>query len=99
MAKAALTWGGSFFIDARFPATTRESDRPSPALDGGDASLLPPDTFDLNGNGNTTEPLPVDWRGLPRVSGAGLDIGAYEHQTQVVVNRIVSCVHRSQIHE
>jgi FG-GAP-like repeat len=44
---------------------------------------LPPDLFDLNNNGDTTEPLPVDARGEPRVSGSAVDIGAFEAQQPV----------------
>ena len=40
----------------------------------GDVNALPPDTYDLDGDGNTTEPLPVDADGNPRVQGSGLDI-------------------------
>jgi len=50
----------------------------SPAIDAGNVSNLPPDTFDLNNNGNTTEPLPVDQRGFPRVINTNFDIGAVE---------------------
>jgi uncharacterized repeat protein (TIGR01451 family) len=50
----------------------------SPAIDAGDPANLPPDTFDLNNNGDTTEPLPVDQRGFPRVINNKFDIGAVE---------------------
>lgn len=50
----------------------------SPAIDAGNVSNLPPDTYDLNGNSNTTEALPVDQRGLPRVINTNFDIGAVE---------------------
>ena len=50
----------------------------SPAVDAGDASLLPPDMLDLDGDGNTTEPLPLDADGNARVMGTALDLGAYE---------------------
>jgi uncharacterized repeat protein (TIGR01451 family) len=52
----------------------------SPAINAGNPGNLPPDTFDLNNNGNTTEPLPVDQRGFTRVVGSGFDIGAVEVQ-------------------
>jgi hypothetical protein len=48
------------------------------AVDAGDTGALPPDTYDLNSNRNTAEPLPVDARGQPRVSGASVDVGAFE---------------------
>ncbi|MDA1050347.1 MAG: right-handed parallel beta-helix repeat-containing protein [Planctomycetota bacterium] len=56
----------------------------SNAIDAGNNSLLSADTFDLNGNGNTTEPIPFDQRGLgfARIvnsgGGATVDIGAFE---------------------
>lgn len=49
-------------------------------LNAGNADDLPPDIMDLNGNGNTSEPLPFDARGNPRQSGSAPDIGAYERQ-------------------
>jgi predicted outer membrane repeat protein len=50
------------------------------AHDAGSNAALPPDSSDLNNNTNTTEPLPVDARGFARVSGASVDIGAFEQQ-------------------
>ncbi|MBV8752752.1 MAG: VCBS repeat-containing protein [Hyphomicrobiales bacterium] len=50
------------------------------AQDTGSTAALPRDLFDLNNNGNTTEPLPVDARGEPRVFGPAVDIGAFEAQ-------------------
>ena len=62
----------------------------SPAIDAGDALALPADTFDLDADGDTTEPLPLDIAGNPRVVddpatpdtgiGGPLDLGAYEYQ-------------------
>jgi hypothetical protein len=62
----------------------------SPAIDAGDNSAIPADVLDLDGDGNTTEPVPFDLAGNPRFvdipgkpnTGSGsepiVDIGAYE---------------------
>ncbi len=50
----------------------------SPAINAGDPANLPPDTFDLDGDSDTAEPLPIDQRGFARVVGANFDIGAVE---------------------
>jgi hypothetical protein len=58
----------------------------SPCIDTGDNSLLPDDVADLDGDGDTDEPLPLDLAGDPRVtdgdgdSTATVDMGAYEYQ-------------------
>lgn len=52
----------------------------SPCRDEGNNSFLPPDQFDLDGDGNTTEPIPLDLDLLPRVVNGVVDIGAFEHQ-------------------
>ena len=86
------------FVDAFGPdgvAGTLDDDlriaKSSPAIDAGDTTALPADTADLDGDGDTSEPLPLDLAGNPRVvddlqtpdSGVpGLlgvvDMGAYE---------------------
>jgi uncharacterized repeat protein (TIGR01451 family) len=62
----------------------------SPAVDAGDNTAVPTDTFDLDGDGVFTEPLPFDLDGNPRFAdmpsrpdtGNGtppiVDMGAYE---------------------
>ncbi|HEY0322463.1 MAG TPA: Calx-beta domain-containing protein, partial [Pyrinomonadaceae bacterium] len=64
----------------------------SPALDGGSNALLPADAFDMDNDGNTSEPLPFDQRGAGflRVTDAAdanttqtVDIGAFEAQVSV----------------
>jgi hypothetical protein len=64
----------------------------SPCVDAGDNSVVPADTLDLDGDGDTDEPIPFDLDGRPRFvddpdtpdSGEGdppiVDMGAYEHQ-------------------
>ena len=53
----------------------------SPAIDAGDNSLLPADLFDLDEDGDTTEPIPVDLGGQGRIqtsSSTTVNMGAYE---------------------
>jgi hypothetical protein len=56
----------------------------SPCIDAGDNNSLPPDITDVDGDGDTNEPLPWDLDGNPRVvegDGDGIavvDMGAYE---------------------
>ena len=51
----------------------------SPTIGQGNNSLLPDDEFDLDGDGNTTEPLPVDLDGSPRIVNGTVDLGPYEY--------------------
>jgi hypothetical protein len=75
----------------------------SPCIDAGNNALVPPDTLDLDADGDTAEPLPFDLDGLPRFAddlgmidrgdpgSTGLpvvDIGAYEFQGQTCVGDI-----------
>jgi hypothetical protein len=50
----------------------------SPAIDAGLAAYLPADVWDLDEDGDTTEPLPIDILGQARMQGAEVDLGAYE---------------------
>src|SRR5690606_35596488 len=59
----------------------------SPALDAGDNLQLPADAYDVDGDANLAETLPVDLDGLARVvdwladdASAIVDLGAYEKQ-------------------
>jgi CSLREA domain-containing protein len=54
----------------------------SPAIDSGWNSARAVDRLDLDGDGNTTEPVPFDQRGIgySRVIGSEVDSGAFEVQ-------------------
>ena len=61
----------------------------SPCIDAGDNMAVPPDTTDLDGDGNTTEPIPFDLDGNPRIvdgnddGNSVVDMGAYEYEAMV----------------
>jgi Tol biopolymer transport system component len=50
----------------------------SPAIDSGDNNALPADAIDLDGDGDLTEPCPLDLANIPRIVGGTIDLGAYE---------------------
>lgn len=52
----------------------------SPAAEAGNQSALPLDAYDLDGDGDTTELLPIDRDGNVRVRHSAVDLGAYEYQ-------------------
>ena len=56
----------------------------SPIIDEGDATKLPSDTLDLDGNLDTMEAIPFDIRGRIRKFGVSLDVGAYEYDSTVL---------------
>jgi hypothetical protein len=53
--------------------------RQSPCFDGGDDGVLPLDSADLDGDGDTFERIPLDLAGNPRSYGDWVDMGAYEY--------------------
>ena len=52
----------------------------SPAIDLGNDSYLPVDSYDIDNDGDATELLPFDGDRNPRVFGDHVDIGPYEYQ-------------------
>jgi predicted outer membrane repeat protein len=50
----------------------------SPAIDAANPELIPPDTADVDGDGDLEEPLPLDIDGIPRILRAQPDMGASE---------------------
>jgi hypothetical protein len=67
-------WSGTTLTDAGDPRLRVGS----PGLDAGLAAYLPADLWDLDEDGDTTEVLPIDLLGQPRVQDAEVDLGAYE---------------------
>ena len=76
-------WKGPSNIDAD-PRITVDGDAvsiagDSPCIDVGDTSLLPADAWDLDGDGDTGEPLPIDLLGAARVAGEAVEMGPIEY--------------------
>ncbi|MEO1440873.1 MAG: choice-of-anchor Q domain-containing protein, partial [Chloroflexota bacterium] len=69
-----------FLADNGGPTLTHLPDEYGVLINGGNVAFLPDDLEDLDGDGNTTEPLPVDQRGpgFVRNYAGGVDIGAVE---------------------
>ena len=72
---------------------------PSPALDAGDGSALPPDSADIDGDGDGTEDFPIDRFGNPRVQNAMgsfiVDMGVHESDGSPLPVELVSFDARS----
>jgi hypothetical protein len=60
----------------------------SPAIGLGDADYLPVDTYDLDGDGDTAAPLPIDFAGFKRIQDTTLDLGAYEYGDLIGLNSV-----------
>jgi hypothetical protein len=56
----------------------------SPCVNAGDNTALPPDVLDLDGDGNTSEPIPIDLAGAARVQEGVVDMGAYEGEFEAM---------------
>jgi len=55
------------------------------SIDASNNDLLPADTFDLDADGDTTEPIPFDLAGNARLVNGTVDMGAYEFVAPVLV--------------
>jgi hypothetical protein len=90
---ASLSWGaGNIDMDPLFANAHLKLGPASPCIDAGDATAVAADWGDIDGDGNITEPVPLDLALLPRVvdvpgipdTGKGpppiVDMGAYERQ-------------------
>lgn len=62
----------------------------SPAIDAGSNDLIATDTEDLDGDGDTTELIPFDARGVARIAGDAVDIGAVEANSEPVESVFIS---------
>lgn len=58
----------------------------SKLINAGDVTLLPTDIYDVNNNTDSSEVLPIDIAGNPRVQLGKVDIGAYEYVNNIVDN-------------
>ena len=64
--------------DPQLDTTTGIPASTSPVINAGNNTYVPADTADVDGDGNTTEILPIDLAGNARIQGGTVDIGAYE---------------------
>jgi hypothetical protein len=62
----------------------------SPAVEAGDNIAVPADTLDLDGDGDTTETLPFDLDGYPRILGGNVDMGPYEWPLCLTLTKTVT---------
>ncbi|MEL6478864.1 MAG: calcium-binding protein [Pseudomonadota bacterium] len=75
----ALSGGTPVLRDNGGPVRTVAIRADGDADERGDATLLPVDSFDLDGDGATAEAVDVDAAGQVRIANALLDLGAYEN--------------------
>jgi predicted outer membrane repeat protein len=67
------------FVSLMSTALDLQLQSTSACVDVGNNADLPADVLDVDEDGNTTEPLPLDLSGAPRIYNAVVDLGAYEY--------------------
>jgi len=92
------SWFGTGCVDAdplfvnAAGGDLRLSSSASPCVDAGDNNSVPPDTADLDGDGNTVELIPWDLDGGARIADGNndgnsvVDMGAYERRKRIYVD-------------
>jgi hypothetical protein len=73
------TLTSSPFTETQFGQMSYRLSMTSSCINAGSNAAVPPDVFDLDHDGNTTEPIPLDLAGRTRFVG-NVDVGAYEKQ-------------------
>jgi hypothetical protein len=82
-ARCTLSWGdGNIDADPLFADSDLRISAGSPCINAGSNAALPPDTADLDSDGDTTESVPLDLDGKPRIFSDIVDMGAYEGEGQ-----------------
>jgi hypothetical protein len=69
---------GFFGLDEMWNDGNYQLQQSSLCIDQGNNSLLPKDVMDLDGDSDTSEPLPVDVNDTDRIKNDMVDMGAYE---------------------
>ncbi len=84
--------GNDLDLDPSSPTFLQIDTETSSLVDAGSTSRLPADAEDLDGDSDTSEPLPIDARGNERIQGAAPDPGAYESPFSTAPNPAASAV-------
>jgi hypothetical protein len=79
-----------------FKSNTYELAAHSPGINSGINSELPKDTYDLDQDGDTDEPIPYDLNGKDRVFAGIVDLGCYESQFETVSGNMLTLVNNSE---
>ena len=72
----------SFYADPLFVPSTYTLSSVSPCIDAGNVHFLTADDADLDADGDTSEPIPLDLGGDPRVLDFNVDMGVDEFKSE-----------------